>query len=153
MFGGSSFRRSQFNLATQAERQPGSSFKPIVLASAFRRGISPLTEFESKPVKIDAGDRIWSVRNYEGAYLGRVDLVDAMVHSDNSVYAQLTQLVGPKAIVDTARQLGVASPLQPYFSIGLGALAVNPLDMSRAFATIANGGVRVDGSLLGTDPA
>ena len=152
MFGGSSFRKSQFNLATQAERQPGSSFKPIVLASAFRRGISPLTEFESKPVKIDAGDRIWSVRNYEGAYLGRVDLVDAMVHSDNSVYAQLTQLVGPKAIVDTARQLGVASPLQPYFSIGLGALAVNPLDMSRAFATIANGGVRVDGSLLGNRP-
>ena len=152
MFGGSSFRRSQFNLATQAERQPGSAFKPIVLAAAFRKGISPLTEFESKPVQIDAGDRIWSVRNYEGSYLGRVDLSDAMVHSDNSVYAQLTQLVGPKAVVEAAHSLGIASPLDPYFSIGLGALAVNPLDMSRAFATIANNGSRVDGSLFGDRP-
>jgi penicillin-binding protein 1A len=152
MFGGSSFRVSQFNLATQAERQPGSAFKPIVLATAFRRGISPETEFVSKPVEIDAGDRVWAVRNYEGAYLGRVDLAEAMVHSDNSVYAQLTQLVGPKAVVDTARRLGVGSRLDPYFSIGLGALAVNPLDMSRAFATIANGGQRVDGSLLGNRP-
>jgi penicillin-binding protein 1A len=152
MFGGSSFRRSQFNLATQAERQPGSAFKPIVLATAFRQGISPETEFESKPVTIDAGDRIWSVRNYEGSYLGRVDLAQALVHSDNSVYAQLTQLVGPKAIVETAHRLGVGSPLDPYFSIGLGALAVNPLDLSRAFATIANGGMRVDGSLVGDRP-
>ena len=79
MVGGSNFRKSQFNLATQAERQPGSSFKPIVLASALRRGISPLTTFDSKPVEIDAGDRIWRVTNYEGDYLGRVDLARAMV--------------------------------------------------------------------------
>ena len=63
--------RSQFNLATQAERQPGSSFKPIVLASAFRQGISPSTRLTSKPIEIDAGDRIWKVSNYEGSYLGR----------------------------------------------------------------------------------
>jgi membrane peptidoglycan carboxypeptidase len=152
MFGGSSFRRSQFNLATQSERQPGSAFKPIVLATAFRQGISPLTEFISKPLEIDAGGRIWPVRNYEGSYLGRVDLAQALVHSDNSVYAQLTKLVGPKAIVETAHRLGVGSPLDPYFSIGLGQLAVNPLDIVRAYATIANGGVRVDGSLLGNRP-
>ena len=96
MVGGSNFRESQFNLATQAERQPGSSFKPIVLASALRQGISPITTFESKPVDIDAGDRIWHVTNYEGDYLGRVDLARAMVSSDNSVYAQLTKFVGPE---------------------------------------------------------
>ena len=147
MVGGSNFRESQFNLATQAERQPGSSFKPIVLASALRQGISPQTMFESKPVEIDAGDRVWRVTNYEDAYLGRVDLARAMVSSDNSVYAQLTKLVGPKAIVKTAHALGIRSELDPYFSIGLGAVAVNPLDMTRAYATFANRGVRVDGSL------
>ena len=147
MVGGSNFRESQFNLATQAERQPGSSFKPIVLASALRQGISPATTFESKPVDIDAGDRIWRVTNYENEYLGRVDLARAMVSSDNAVYAQLTKLVGPKTIVKTAHALGIRSELQPYFSIGLGAVAVNPLDMTRAYATFANRGVRVDGSL------
>ncbi len=152
MVGGSNFRESQFNLATQAERQPGSSFKPIVLATALRQGISPITTFESKPVDIDAGDRIWHVTNYEGDYLGRVDLARAMVSSDNSVYAQLTKLVGPKAIVQTAHALGIRSELDPYFSIGLGAVAVNPLDMTRAYATFANRGVRVDGSLTGDRP-
>ncbi len=152
MVGGSDFRKSQFNLATQAERQPGSSFKPIVLATALRQGISPTTTFESKPVDIDAGGRIWKVTNYEGDYLGRVDLSKAMVASDNSVYAQLTKLVSPKAIVGTAHALGIGSKLDPYFSIGLGAVAVNPLDMTRAYATIANQGVRVDGSLTGNRP-
>ena len=70
-----------------------------------------------------------------------------MVSSDNAVYAQLTKLVGPKAIVKTAHALGIRSELDPYFSIGLGAVAVNPLDMTRAYATFANGGMRVDGSL------
>ena len=152
MVGGTNYRKSQFNLATQAERQPGSSFKPIVLATALRQGISPVTPFDSKPVDIDAGDRVWHVTNYESAYLGRVDLARAMVSSDNSVYAQLTKFVGPKAIVKTAHALGIRSELDPYFSIGLGAVAVNPLDMTRAYATFANGGKRVDGSLIGDKP-
>jgi penicillin-binding protein 1A len=152
MVGGTNFRESQFNLATQAERQPGSSFKPIVLATALRQGISPLTQFDSKPVDIDAGDRIWHVTNYEGAYIGRTDLSHAMVVSDNAVYAQLTHFVGPSDIVKTAHALGIRSELDPYFSIGLGFVAVNPLDMTRAYATFANRGQRVDGSLLGDRP-
>jgi penicillin-binding protein 1A len=152
MFGGTNFRRSQFNLATQAERQPGSSFKPIVLASAFRKGIAPSTRITSKPIQIDAGDRFWKVSNYEGSYLGEVDLTTAMVHSDNSVYAQLTNIVGPKSIAETARRLGIRSKLPAYFSIGLGFVAVNPLDMTRAYATIANHGKRIDGSILGDVP-
>ncbi len=149
MVGGSNFRKSQFNLATQAERQPGSSFKPIVLATAFRQGISPVTSFESKPITIDTGGRLWRVTNYEGSYVGRTGLSTAMVLSDNAVYAQLTQVVTPKAIVRTAHELGIRSALQPYFSLGLGAEAVNPLDMTRAYATIANGGKRIDGSVFG----
>jgi penicillin-binding protein 1A len=152
MFGGRNFRESQFNLAAQAERQPGSAFKPIVLATAMREGISPLTEIESKKVSIDAGDRIWTVTNYDHTYLGRVNLHEATVSSDNTVYAQLTDLVGPKAIVKTAHALGIRSPLDAYFSIGLGSVAVNPLEMARAYATFANGGKRVDGSLFGDKP-
>jgi penicillin-binding protein 1A len=152
MVGGRSFSRTQFNLATQSRRQAGSAFKPIVLATAMREGISPATELESKPVEIDAGDRIWKVTNYDRTYLGSVSLSRAMVSSDNTVYARLTDLVGPKAIVRTAHALGVQSPLDAYFSIGLGSLAVNPLEMARAYATLANDGRRVDGSLLGNRP-
>ena len=152
MFGGRNFRKSQFNLAAQAARQPGSAFKPIVLATAMRQGISPLTQLESKKVSIDAGDRVWTVTNYDHTYLGRVNLARALVSSDNSVYAQLTDLVGPKAIVKTAHALGIKSPLDAYFSIGLGSVAVNPLEMARAYATIANGGRRVDGSVFGDTP-
>jgi len=152
MFGGRNFRESQFNLAAQAARQPGSAFKPIVLAAAMREGISPATELESKPVSIDAGDRIWRVTNYDDTYLGQVSLSRAMVSSDNSVYAQLTDLVGPRAIVRTAHALGISSPLDAYFSIGLGSVAVNPLEMARAYATLANEGRRVDGSRFGNRP-
>ena len=153
MFGGRNFRESQFNLAAQAERQPGSAFKPLVLATAMREGISPATEIESKPVSIDAGDRVWRVTNYDKTYLGRISLEEALVHSDNSVYAQLTDLVGPKAIVKTAHDLGIESPLDSYFSIGLGLAAeVNPLEMARAYATFANEGRRIDGSAFGDNP-
>jgi penicillin-binding protein 1A len=152
MFGGRNFRRSQFNLAAQAKRQPGSAFKPIVLAAAMNEGISPVTTLESKPVSIDAGDRIWKVTNYDKTYLGRVSLSRAMVSSDNSVYAQLTDIVGPKAIVKTAHSLGIRSRLAPYFSIGLGSVAVSPLEMARAYATLANEGRRVDGLEFGNRP-
>jgi penicillin-binding protein 1A len=152
MFGGRNFRHSQFNLAAQAKRQPGSAFKPIVLAAAMNQGISPVTELESKPVSIDAGDRIWRVTNYDKTYLGRVSLSRAMVSSDNSVYAQLTDVVGPKAIVKTSHSLGIHSRLAPYFSIGLGSVAVSPLEMARAYATLANEGRRVDGAVFGNRP-
>ncbi len=152
MVGGSSFAKSQFNLAVQGERQPGSAFKPIVLATALRQGIAPQTTFVSQPTVIDIGDRVWPVSNYEGNYLGRIDLRTATIYSDNAVYAQLTAALGPRAVRRTAEMLGVQSRLQDYFAIGLGAEAVNPLEMARAFATFANGGRRVDGRIFGNEP-
>ena len=152
MVGGSNFHESQFNLAVQGERQPGSSFKPFVLATALKQGISPLTTFTSKPVSIFLGNQYWSVHNYEGEYLGPIDLIKATSASDNSVFAQLTRVVGPSAIATTARQLGITSPLQAYFAIGLGAEAVNPLEMARAYGSFANGGYRIDGSTFGNEP-
>ena len=152
MIGGNNYRKSQFNLAVQGERQPGSSFKPFVLATALREGISPDTTFVSGPVQIPLGDKLWFVHNYENSDLGRISLATATEFSDNTVYAQLTQLVGPAAVVRTARRLGITSPLKSYFAIGLGAEAVNPLEMARAFSTFANHGRRIDGAVFGNRP-
>ena len=152
MVGGRNFRESEFNLAAQSQRQPGSAFKPFVLAAALQSGVAPGSTFQSKPLLISLGDRVWTVRNYEHAYLGSTTLYTATVHSDNSVYAQLTQLVGPPAVAKTAERLGVASPLDPYFAIGLGAEAVNPLELARAFAAFPTNGIRVDGSIFGNVP-
>jgi penicillin-binding protein 1A len=151
MVGGRNYHDSQFNLATQRNRQVGSSFKPIVLATALREGIAPQTQFESGPVTINADGRLWSVDNYEGESLGVTDLSNAMVHSDNTVFAQLTALVGPKNVAHTAAMLGI-NGLHGYFSIGLGAEAVSPVEMARAYAAFANGGDRVDGSITGNMP-
>jgi penicillin-binding protein 1A len=152
MIGGSNFRESQFNLAVQGERQPGSSFKPFVLAAALDQGISPQNTFASKEIEIPFDNRIWKVENYEGSYLGTANLDTATIHSDNSVYAQLTSLVGPQNVEKMARRLGIRSDFQPFLSIGLGAQGVNPLEMARAFSTFANGGLRVDGELFGNRP-
>jgi penicillin-binding protein 1A len=152
MYGGDNFRQSQFNLAVQGERQPGSSFKPFVLATALRQGISPSTTFASKPVNIFIGDKYWPVHNYENDYIGSGDLVTATAVSDNSIFAQLTKLVGPANVAKTAHRLGITRHLNPYFAIGLGADAVSPLEMARAFSTFADNGLRVDGSVFGNRP-
>ncbi len=152
MYGGNNFHESQFNLAVQGERQAGSAFKPFVLATALQQGISPSTVLPSKPVSIYIGGRYWLVHNYEGAYVGSSNLTNATINSDNSVFAQLTQLVGPKSIAATARKMGITRHLNPYFAIGLGADPVSPLEMARAFSTFANDGIRIDSSAFGNQP-
>jgi len=152
MIGGNNYRKSQFNLAVQGVRQPGSSFKPFVLATALRQGISPATHFQSEPQAIDLGDKDWVVGNYDDVYYGNIDLEQATIESDNSVYAQLTQLVGSKKVAETAKRLGIRSKLDGYYAIGLGAEAVTPLELARAYATIANGGERADGAIFGNRP-
>src|SRR4029079_765962 len=152
MIGGNNYRKSQFNLAVQGERQAGSSFKPFVLATALKDGISPDSEFESGPVSIPIGGKVWSVHNYENSDLGRIALATATEVSDNTVYAQLTQLVGPSAIARTAHRLGITSPLKSYFAIWLGAEAVIRLEMSPAYSPFANGGLRIDGASFGNRP-
>jgi penicillin-binding protein 1A len=152
MAGGRNFHHSQFNLAVQGIRQAGSAFKPFVLATALQEGISPASTYRSGPVSIFLGDKVWPVHNYEGENLGTIDLTKAIAVSDNTVFAQLTRDVGPKNVARTARRLGIGRPLQGVFSIGLGTQAVSPLDMARAYASFADGGDRIDGSLLGDQP-
>jgi penicillin-binding protein 1A len=152
MVGGNNYRKSQFNLAVQGVRQPGSAFKPFVLATALRQGISPATHFTSAPQSISLGDRDWVVGNYDDAYHGSIDLETATVESDNAVYAQLTQLVGAKKVAETAKRLGIRSKLDGFYAIGLGAEAVTPLELARAYATLAHGGRRADGRVFGNRP-
>ena len=153
MVGGANYHKNQFNLATQGERQPGSSFKPFVLATALKEDIAPSTVFDStKNVTIDAGGKLWQVNNYEGEALGPIDLNKAIAASDNVVFSQLTALVGPSNVATTAREFGIQTPLQGYFAIGLGAEPATPLDMARAYTAFADGGKRIDGSVFGNTP-
>jgi penicillin-binding protein 1A len=131
---------NEFNLATTAERQVGSTFKPIVLAAAVAQGMNPwATRYLSAPFYYAPLD--WRVRTYDGVYAGPETVAAATIHSDNTVYARLALDVGPDAIVSMARKLGVGTELQATPSLALGTSAVTPLDMASAYATLAAGGV------------
>src|SRR4051812_9107834 len=135
-----------FNLAAQGHRQPGSSFKTMVLTTAIREGINPSsTVYVSKPLALNVpGFGIWNVKTYDGTYGGAMNLVQATLKSDNSVYAQLDVDLGPKKVAETAHLLGIKTKLDAVPSEGLGGLrlGVSPLEMANAYATLAAGGIR-----------
>ena len=135
--------QSKFNLATQARRPSGSSFKPLVLAAAIEEGI-PISQVYPAPALIEIAitSGVWEVENYGGSVGGNVNLTEAMVRSYNTVYAQLVMDVGPADAVAMATRLGVESHLLAVPSAVLGANDVSPLDMATAYGTIANGGIR-----------
>ena len=139
LVGGRSYAESQFNRATQARRQPGSAFKPFVYLAAVERGLTPETVREDAPVAY----RGWSPENYSRDYRGPVQLRQALALSLNTVAVRLCLEVGPKAVAQTARRLGVASPLQAVPSIALGTSEVTPLELVGAYAPFANGGSAV----------
>jgi len=135
---------NQFNLAAQSARQAGSTFKTFVLASAIEKGVDPdSTYYTSAPFTCDVGPwcntvKPWEVHTYDNTYSGSQSVTRATLRSDNSIYAQLTLDVGPSYVWNLARRLGVhMSPNKPVASIGLGSLAVSPLDMAAAYATFA----------------
>jgi penicillin-binding protein 1A len=155
LVGGRDFSRQSFDVATQARRQPGSAFKPFVLAAALERGIQPSTTFQSRPQVIPLGGTdYWVVRNDTPRYNGTIPISTATTLSDNTVYAQLTMRVGPEAVRKEAHAMGITSPLDALPSIGLGALrlGVSPLEMAHAYATLANGGARIGGSVAFRTP-
>jgi penicillin-binding protein 1A len=136
-------RQMKFNLATQSTRQAGSSFKPFVLATAIDEGISVYTGFNgppsltiNDPACADNGV-LWDPHNYADETAGYMNLLDATAHSVNTIYAQLVDVVGPKNVVNEAHKLGIRSDLQAVCSITLGTQAVNPLEMTDAYATLA----------------
>jgi penicillin-binding protein 1A len=139
LIGGRDYTKSQFNRATAARRQPGSSFKPLVYLTAMEKGLTPDTIRDDAPVSIKG----WEPENYSRNYRGPVTLATAMQHSLNTVAARLIQEVTPKEVVRTAQRLGISSALQPNLSLALGTSEVTPLEMTAAYATFANGGQSV----------
>jgi penicillin-binding protein 1A len=131
---------NEFNLATTAERQAGSTFKSIVLAAAVEQGMNPwATRYLSAPFYY--APLQWRVRTYDGTYDGPETVAAATLHSDNTVYARLALDVGPDSIVSMAQRLGVQTELQPTPSLALGTGAVTPLETASVYATLAAGGV------------
>jgi penicillin-binding protein 1A len=140
---------SQFNYAWQARRQPGSSFKTIVLTAAVKEGIDPGSTYYdgTSPKTLETpGGGSWTVNNSEGEGGGTYDLESATWHSVNVVYAQLDLDVGPENVTQMAQEMGIESPLQSYPAEGIGGLeiGVTPLEMADAYATLASGGIHHD---------
>jgi penicillin-binding protein 1A len=146
------YNDAPFNLATQGQRQPGSSFKAFVLAQALRSGISPNSTWTSQQkqftVPNSGGKEKFVVRNYEGSYAGVRSLASATTASDNSVYAEVGIKVGVKKIARLARRMGIRTPVSTNYAITLGGLkhGVTPLDMAHAYDTLSQSGNRITGS-------
>jgi penicillin-binding protein 1A len=140
------YKDRRFNLAAQGHRQPGSAFKTFVLTTAIRKGVNPnSTTYTSKPLDLNIpGYGPWKVKTYGNTYGGSMTLVRATLASDNTVYAQLIVDLGPKAVRETAKMMGIETKLDGYPAEGLGGLrlGVSPLEMADAYATLASGGIR-----------
>ena len=143
--------RLQFNLATQGHRQAGSAFKPFTLAAALEHGTSLYSYFNGPPELTipdprceDGYNQPWDVHNNADETAGTMNLIDATAYSVNTIFAQLVSQVGPDAVVRMAHRLGIESDLKPVCSITLGTQAVSPLEMTAAYATLADRGVRHD---------
>jgi penicillin-binding protein 1A len=157
MVGGRSYEDSPFNLATEGERQPGSSFKAFDVAAALEDGISPYSVWSSK-VKIfhvPNSSEDFVVHNDEGSYTGSNTLLGATEVSDNSIYAEVGIKVGTRRIASLAKQMGITTPISTNYAMTIGGLqiGVTPLDMAHAYETLANGGQRVSGTLASSHGA
>jgi penicillin-binding protein 1A len=144
LVGGYDYASSQFDRATEAKRQPGSTFKPFVYLAALEQGRTPNSVRNDAPIKIGN----WTPGNYNGKYFGEVTLATALSHSLNSVAAQLVMEVGPKMVIDTAHRLGIQSKLTDNASLALGTSEVTLLELTDAFTPFANGGYKAPVHLI-----
>ncbi len=140
MAGGRDYKRSQFNRATQARRQTGSAFKPIVYAAALDRGYTPASIIVDSPIVFRWGDRKWKPKNFEGKFFGPITLRNALTHSVNTVTVKIANDVGVEYIKDYAKKLGIASSLQNDLSMALGSSSISLFELTKAYAVFANQG-------------
>ena len=135
MVGGRSYKKSPFNRATQARRQPGSAFKLFVYLAALRAGYRPDDIIEDKPITIDG----WSPANVDGVYRGPITLREAFLRSSNAAAVRLSERVGRQNVLRAARELGISSPLPDSPSVALGTAGISLLELTAAYAALAGG--------------
>ena len=145
MVGGYSFERSKFNRATQALRQVGSSFKPIVYTAAIDRGFTPASLILDEPVSFSAGANqpLYSPQNYDHKFEGPVTLRHALEDSRNVPAVRVMDQLGARQVIAYARKMGLTSPLPPYLPVALGAAEATLTEMTSAFAVFPNQGVHM----------
>jgi penicillin-binding protein 1A len=145
LVGGVDFRRSQWNRAVQARRQPGSAFKPFIYAAAIDRGYTPVTIVQDAPISLPDGRRgSWIPQNFEDRYMGAVPLRTALVNSLNSVSVRLALDIGIDRLRDHLRIFGFPTEFPRNFSLALGSSEVTLLDLTRAYGVFATSGRRFD---------
>ena len=142
MVGGYDFERSHFNRVTQAKRQPGSAFKPLVFAAALDRNFTPASVIVDEPISFSDNGSIWSPQNYEQRFFGPTSLRTALAKSRNVVTVKLAERIGIQYLIDYLPRFGLAGPLPRNLSIALGTTEVTPLELADAFCTFANNGLR-----------
>lgn len=146
MVGGYDYQRSEFNRAVQANRQAGSAFKPIVFAAALDNGFTPASVIVDEPVTYDETllKPGWRPENYDGKYYGPTRLRTALVYSRNVVTVKLLEMVGIKQVIELAKRLGIKRDMPHDLTLALGSLSVSPLELTSAYGTFANGGIRME---------
>jgi penicillin-binding protein 1A len=149
MVGGFSFDESEFNRATQAQRQPGSSFKPFVYAAALDNGYTPSSTLLDSPITIDDGSgQLWTPANFEGTSGGQHTLRFGVEHSINLMTIRLARDIGMPLVVEYAKRFGIYDNLPPFLSMSIGAGETTVLRMVTAYSMFANGGKRVKATLI-----
>jgi penicillin-binding protein 1A len=139
MVGGADYGVSQYNRATQAKRQPGSAFKPIVFLAGLEKGLRPSSNFIDEPLKIED----WSPRNFNRRYQGKVSMTDALSKSINTVAVSISETVGRDNVIAMARRLGITANLLSAPSIALGVNGVSLIEMTASYGAFASGGLGV----------
>jgi penicillin-binding protein 1A len=142
MMGGKDFADSTFNRTTQAHRQPGSAFKPIIYAAAVERGYGPNSILQDEPLSLPGGrqGQMWSPQNYDHSFYGPIPLSTALARSRNIPAVRMMMAVGVPAVVNMAKTLGIASPVYPNYASALGASEVTLLELTRAYSVFPNRG-------------
>ncbi|MEQ1940510.1 penicillin-binding protein 1A [Mesorhizobium sp. CN5-321] len=148
MVGGFSYAESQFNRATQAMRQPGSSFKPIVYSAALDNGYTPASVIMDGPITIQTGNTTWTPKNYDGRTAGPATLRSGIERSRNLMTVRLANDMGMKLVVEYAERFGVYDHLAPYLPMALGAGETTVMRMVTAYSIMANGGKSIKPSLI-----
>ena len=150
MVGGYSFSLSKFNRATQAMRQPGSSFKPFVYATALENGFTPARMVDDAPIQLQGAKvgEVWSPENYEHDYLGLMPMRRGLELSRNTMTVRIAQAIGMKKVSDTAVRAGIVDSMLPVLAMALGAGETTPFRLTAAYSVFVNGGRKIQPHLI-----